>query len=99
MTHANLMPKYADWLGATMEAWQLGIDSAAVIAMRLAKLGSGQDLAGREMSLMMSEKVQAVVEMQMAALTGSLGSNPAAATRQMLKLYSGKVNANRRRLG
>lgn len=92
-------PKYMDWFGATLDAWQLGIDSSAVIAMRMAKVGSGQDPTGREMSLMVSEKVEAALELQMAAMTGSLGSDPADATRKLLKMYSGKVKANRRRLG
>ena len=48
---------------------------------------------------MVDEKVKAAIDLQTKLLTGKLGSTPAGATKKTLRHYSGKVRANRQRLG
>ena len=47
---------------------------------------------------MVSEKISAAFEMQTAIMTGQLGVDPLTAGRSVVKQYTRKVRANRRRL-
>ena len=89
---------YADWAGAGMDAWALGIEASAVIGLRVAKLAVGGPAAGSEAYLMLSEKMLSALELQSALMTGRLGTNPLAGTHKVLKHYRRKVKANRKRL-
>ncbi len=94
MRHRTLSP----WLAIGLDAWTLGMESASVIGLRTMKIAMGGPAGDVESKLMVDEKVKAAVELQAALWTGKLGSNPTMATKQALRLYSGKVRANRKRL-
>jgi hypothetical protein len=76
----------------------LGMESAAVIALRAAGAAFGGPKAVDEAWRMWAEKVVALAELQARLLTGSLGATPASAAKATLNHYRRKVAANRRRL-
>lgn len=86
------------WINAGFDAWSLSWEAAAVIGLRSVKIAKGGIEAQRETELMVAEKVAAAVELQMAMMTGTLGTNPATASRKALAHYRRKVRANARRL-
>lgn len=89
---------WGDWFDAGLDAWALGGEAATVMALRTARIAMGGSEAMTETSLMVAEKMQAGFELQIAAMTGRLGTAPAGATRKAIGLYRRKVRANRRRL-
>jgi hypothetical protein len=70
-----------------------------VIGLRTVKMAAGGADAAEEARLMVSEKMQAALELQAALVSGRLGGDPLAGTRKVLRHYRGKVKANRTRLG
>ena len=89
---------YVGWATAGLDAWLLGIEAAAVIGLRTAKIAGGGDPDGRETRLMVAEKMQSAFELQVAMVTGALGATPLSGSRAVLRHYKRKVSANRRRL-
>ena len=94
------MPKRSNngWMTAGFDAWTLGWEAAAVIGLRSIRIAKGGAAAQRETERMVSEKLAATTELQWAMMTGSLGTDPATATRKALAHYRRKVRANARRL-
>lgn len=92
------MARRKSWMRLSIDAWALGFEASAVIGLRTLKLAAGGAAADEEARRMVSEKVQAGMELQRRALTGGLGSDPAAMTAKALAHYRRKVRANRRRL-
>lgn len=92
------MARNNPWLGLGLDAWSLGMESSAVIGLRLMKIAAGGPAAQAEASLMVSEKIESAMAMQVRAMTGGLGVTPADAAAHTLKHYRRKVRANRRRL-
>ena len=90
---------YAGWVGASLDAWTLGMEASTVIGLRMAKLAMGGAGADAEACRMISEKMQAAYELQMAMVTGQMGASPLAGTRKVIRHYRKKVKANKRRLG
>lgn len=90
---------YAGWATAGYDAWMLGLQSATVMGLRAAKIASGGDVDGSETRLMIAEKMQSAFELQMAMMTGGLGTTPLSGSKAVLRHYKRKVAANRRRLG
>lgn len=86
------------WMTAGFDAWTLGWEAAGVIGQRSARIARGGAEAQREAERMITEKLTATFEIQMAMMTGSLGLDPATATRKALAHYRRKVRANARRL-
>jgi len=89
---------YRRWFDVGLATWTLGVEASAVVALRSTKILMGGDMTGRETRLMVSEKLAAAAELQTAFLIGRLGNDPAAAAQKVVKSYSRKVRANRRRL-
>ncbi len=89
---------YDGWAKAGWDAWTLGMESSAVIGLRVAKIAMGGPAASEETARMLSEKVQSAIELQTALMTGRLGTTPLASTRKTLRHYRRKVKANRKRL-
>ncbi|WP_156442706.1 MULTISPECIES: hypothetical protein [unclassified Sphingomonas] len=85
-------------MNAGFDAWSLGWESAAVIGLRAAKIAQGGPEAQRETERMVSEKMTAAFELQMAMMSGAMGMSPATTTRKALAHYRRKVRANARRL-
>ena len=90
---------YAAWARAGLDAWSLGLEASMVIGLRASRMALGGTGAGDETQLMVSEKVQAALELQTALMTGKLGMTPLSGTQGVLRHYRRKVAANRRRLG
>ena len=90
---------YDGWLGASMDAWTLGMEASTVIGLRVAKVAMGGAAADDEMRRMLAEKMQAAFELQTAMMFGQLGTTPLAGTRKVIRHYRRKVKANRKRLG
>jgi hypothetical protein len=86
------------WLRAGFAAWSLGIEASTVIALRTMKMAAGGPAAEQEAQRMISEKIEAGLDLQTKALTGGLGFTPESAANRTLAHYRRKVRANRRRL-
>lgn len=80
-------------------AWQsarMAFDAQTVIALRLAKIAAGGAAGQAEANLMVTEKLRALGESQMIALT-SIGTSDGGAAK-ITRLYQQKLAANRKRL-
>jgi hypothetical protein len=86
------------WFGIGWDAWRLGMEASTVIGLRTLKIAQGGAAGQAEAERMVSEKVQAGMELQALALTGGLGVTPASASARTLAHYRRRVGANRRRL-
>lgn len=87
-----------NWTGLAFESWNLGIEAAEVVAMRVALLGTWDARARAEAALMISEKVSASLSWHWQAMSGGLGSTPCSVARNTVAHYRKTVRANRRRL-
>jgi hypothetical protein len=82
------------------EAWALGLEASAVIGLRTLKLAQGGRAAEQEAQRMVTEKIEAAIEVGQATLRGaSRGADAPLLARRALRRYGRKVSANRRRLG
>jgi hypothetical protein len=86
------------WFGIGLDAWSLGLEASAVMGLRTLKIAQGGPGGQAEAERMVSEKVEAALDLQLRALTGGLGVTPASASARTLAHYRRKVRANRRRL-
>ncbi|WP_242137515.1 MULTISPECIES: hypothetical protein [unclassified Sphingomonas] len=91
------------WPAIGMEAWALSMEASAVIGLRVFQrmmAGPGGNAeSDAEAHRMIDEKMAAAWQLQVAMMTGGLGTTPAVATKKIIRHYSGKVRANRKRLG
>jgi hypothetical protein len=76
----------------------LWADASVVMAMRSWRMMGGGAAANREMERMVSEKVEAGIELAGALAAGRVTS-PNAAARKVISVYGRRVRENRRRLG
>ncbi|WP_420605215.1 hypothetical protein [Novosphingopyxis sp.] len=88
-----------NWMAAGVEAWALGFEMWSVMGLRMMKIAAGGAAGESESRIMIEEKMQAMAELQTKLLTGRISSDLATGSRQVMRHYSGKVKANRRRLG
>lgn len=86
------------WFNMAWNAWSLGIEASTVIGLRTMKIAAGGAAAETEARRMVSEKVDAGLTLQAAALTGGLGFTPHGVGAKTLNHYRRIVRANRRRL-
>ena len=86
------------WFDLGWRTWMLGLEASLVIATRMAKVARGGAEADREIEIMMSEKMEAGLQLH-AKLSGlGAGAVPETAIARALKHCRGKVAENRRRL-
>ena len=81
-----------------MDAWMLTMEASAVIGLRTMKIAAGGPEGQAEASLMVTEKMESLWDLQTRAMTGNLGSTPESALSSTITHYRRKVRANRRRL-
>jgi hypothetical protein len=81
-----------------LDAWSLYFEASTVIGLRMMKMAAGGPGTDKEMALMIGEKVQSAIELQLDGATGKLGTTPAGAAKKVVRHYKRKVGANRRRL-
>lgn len=87
------------WLDLSFKAFQLGMESQSVIALRMMRLASGGRRSQTEASRMVSEKAAAAVEAQIQVAAGILtGQKDHVIAGKALKVIRKRVRANRRRL-
>ena len=86
------------WFQAGLDTWMLGAEASTVVALRMARMSTGGAAAAREMSLMVSEKVSAAMELQTALVGEGARLTPLGGTQTALRHYRRKVAANRARL-
>lgn len=88
----------AIFFGYWLPLLRFGLDAQQVVSLRLARL-AGNDVSGREATLMVTEKIAAFGEAQTAmVLAISAGASPEAAMRALFRPYRRRVSANRKRL-
>ena len=99
---SNPMSLTNPWLTIGQESWALAVEASTVIGLRVwqrAMAGPGGNApSDAEASRMVEEKVTALWQLQMAMMSGGLGTTPATATKRVIRHYSRKVRANRKRL-
>ncbi len=85
-------------LSLSVDAWSLYLDASTVIGLRMMKFAAGGPETGQEMALMINEKLQSAIELQVEGATGQLGASPAGTTRKVIRHYKRKVDGNKKRL-
>jgi hypothetical protein len=86
------------WLRIGFDAWSLGLEASSVIGLRTLRIAAGGPAGDAEARRMISEKVDAAVELQTKMIAGMPSLTAASATSKALTHYRRKVRANRRRL-
>jgi hypothetical protein len=87
------------WLSFGLKAWQIGLEAQSVIALRMLRLAAGGARAEAEASRMVTEKILAAGEAQMAAVMAAIGGHKEhVIAAKALNVYGKRVRANRRRL-
>jgi hypothetical protein len=87
------------WFALTFKTIQLGLDAQSVIALRMMRLASGGPAAEAEMSRMVVDKAEAIVEAQGAATAAVMtGSKDHVVAGKTLDVFRKRVRANKRRL-
>ncbi|MFM5930867.1 MAG: hypothetical protein ACKOPQ_08170 [Novosphingobium sp.] len=79
------------------QAWMLWGEAASVIMLRSWKLAQGGAGASKEAVRMVSEKVEANMQLGKDMMANPM-QGPQSATKRSLRHYRSKVRANRRRL-
>ena len=93
MTAAN------PWLRLSLDALRLVTEANTVVALRMMKIAGGGASAAAEAQLMVSEKIQAALEVQGQLAVGAMtGAVAYVGPSKAIALYRRKVRANRRRL-
>jgi hypothetical protein len=86
------------WLFTGFDLWVLGMEAAAVMTMRGMKVAAGGAAAEAEVARMVSEKMQAGLDLRALAFRGALGSSMPELVAKTTKHYRKRVRANHRRL-
>jgi hypothetical protein len=87
------------WISFSLKAWQLGLEAQNVIALRMLRLATGGARADAEATRMVTEKIVAAGEAQVAAATTViLGRKGHVVAGKALGAYGKRVRANKRRL-
>ena len=86
------------WLKLSMDTWSLGIEASTVIGLRTLKIAAGGAAGEAEVRRMISEKLDAGLQLQSKAMMGALGPTPEQAIAASLAHVRRKVRANRKRL-
>ena len=92
------MKRTTSWMSLALDSWALGMESCTVAGLRMAKLASLDAAAGAEAQLMVTEKLNAMAELQMMAAAGTLGQTPDSVVSGSVAHYRKAVARNRRRL-
>ena len=87
------------WLDLTFKTMQLGWDAQNVVALRMLRMASGGPRAQTELNRMVTEKVAAAAEANLAAATSVMaGSEDHVIAGKVLRVFKKRVRANKRRL-
>ena len=87
------------WFNIARDAARLAIDAQSVVALRLARFARSAEFDWLEAQRMVSEKVQALAEIQVAAAFSLMsGKRGPAIAKKAVGIYGKRVRQNRRRL-
>ncbi len=89
---------FGNWAEMAMQSTMLAIESQQVIALRLTKMARGEADSQREAELMVSEKVQAMVDSGHMMFKAALGGHADMGAGKVIEHYRTTVRANRKRL-
>ncbi len=96
---SNPLQAWNEWCALSLQTARLGWEAQSVIALRLMRLavqGSGSQTEARHM---VTEKLGALVEAQVAATAATIeGGNSRRVAKKVLGVYRKRVRANKRRL-
>jgi hypothetical protein len=86
------------WISFGLKAWQIGLEAQSVIALRMLRLAAGGARAEVEAGRMVTEKILAAGEAQMAAAMAAMrGHKEHVIAGKALNVYGKRVRANRRK--
>jgi hypothetical protein len=87
------------WFALSLKTVQMGMEAQSVIALRMLRMAAGGARAEAEVGRMVSEKVVAAGEAQVAVAAATLrGHKKHVVAGKVLNTYRKRVRANRRRL-
>ena len=87
------------WFALSLKTVQMGMEAQSVIALRMLRMAAGGARAEAEAGRMVTEKVVAAGEAQVAAAAATLrGHKKHVVAGKVLNTYRKRVRANRRRL-
>lgn len=86
------------WLRAGFDLFSLGLEASSVMMLRGVAMAAGGPEAEKESQRMVSEKLNALIDLQALFLTGRLGTSAPATLNKTVTHYRRKVRANKRRL-
>jgi hypothetical protein len=95
----NPLGPWNTWIALSTQAVRMCWDAQAVMLLRTMRIAKGGARAEAEAQRMISEKVAALAEAQIAAAAATLkGSKKHRVAKKALAVYAGRVRRNRRRL-
>jgi hypothetical protein len=96
---SNPFGLWSGWFALSAQAARVCWEAQAVILLRCLRVAEGGAKAEAETTRMVTEKVAALAEAQVAATTATLrGSKKRTAAKKELAVYAKRVGSNRRRL-
>jgi len=97
-TSRSALMRNGTWLNLALNSWMLCLEASPVIASRLSRLSALDGGALAEAQLMVSEKLDALVQLQGMAITGRLGRSPLSAALLSVAHFRRAVASNHSRL-
>ena len=95
----NPLGPWNAWFALTAQATRMCWDAQAVMLLRTMRIAKGGARAEAEAQRMITEKLAALAEAQLAAATATLkGSKKHRVAKKALAVYARRVRRNRRRL-
>ena len=89
---------FNSWFALTFQAAQLGWEAQNVVALRFVRLAGGGAAGAKEAQLMVTDKLAALTEAQLAAAANVLTGDALKIADKMLRVFRKRVRANKRRL-
>jgi hypothetical protein len=86
------------WLALGFQAAQLGLDSQRVIVLRLIRLSGGGAAGFAEAQLTVTDKMAALTEAHVAVAAGAVTGDSRKSAAKVLRVFTKRVRANKRRL-
>ena len=91
-------PFFAPWLSLSVKAGHLAFETQALIGLRLFRMATGSVPPMAEAQRTIPEKVAALSAAQALVVEGALSSKPEETANRVVRLYRGRVKANKDRL-
>ena len=89
---------FNSWFAFTFQAVQLGREAQSVIALRLMRLAGGGAAGVKEARLMVTDKMAALTEAQLAAAATVLTGDSHKIPDKILQVFKKRIRANKKRL-